>query len=83
MNITVTIPNAKVAAVVEALNGAPTPGWEAPAEDATAQEVGTAVTDFYRDKWLDEVRATVIQHRRQAAIQAAVEADDAAGDPLA
>lgn len=83
MDITVTVPNAKVGLVVEALNASPTPGWTPPAEGATAAQIGAAVTAYYRGKWADELRATVVQHRRQTAIRAAVDADAAKPDPLA
>ena len=83
MDITVSVPNNRVALVVEALNASPNPGWEPPAEGATATDIGNAVKAFYVDKWKDEVRATLRQARRQEAIQAAVEADAALPDPLA
>ncbi len=83
MDILVQIPNAKVPLVVEALNASPTPGWTPPAEGATATQIGNAVKAFYVDKWTDELRATVVQHRRQTAIRAAVDADAAKPDPLA
>lgn len=83
MDITVTIPNAKVALVVAALNDSPNPGWKPPAEGATATQIGNAVKAHYQNKWTDELRATVKQHRRQEAIQAAVAADAALPDPLA
>lgn len=83
MDITISIPNAKVPLVVAALNDSPNPSWEPPAEDATATQIGNAVKAFYVDKWTDDLRATVVQHRRTQAIQAAVAADQALPDPLA
>ena len=83
MDVTVSLPNGKVDLIVAALAASPNPGWTPPAQGATAQQVKDALAAYYGTKWKDEVRDLLRQHRRQSAIQAAVEADQALPDPLA
>ena len=83
MDITVSVPNGKVDNIVAALGASPNPDWTPPAEGATAQQAKEALAAYYGDKWKDEVRALLRQHRRQQSIQAAVAADQALPDPLA
>ena len=82
MDITVTIPNGKVDNIVAALNDGPAADLVIP-EGATAAAIRDIVAAHYSEKWKDEVRSTLRQHRRQRAVQAAVEADTALPDPLA
>lgn len=81
MDITVTIPNAKVDNIVAALADSPDPITIPAGTDAAGTR--SALAAYYSTRWKDEIRQTLRQHRRQEAIQAAVAADQALPDPLA
>lgn len=83
MDITVTIPNGKVDNIVTAIEARPDVGDLDIPEDADAAAIRAAVAAFYAAKWKDEVRTLLRQHRRQVAINAIVDADQALPDPLA
>lgn len=80
MDITVTIPNAKAANIIAALD-ARDPAYEPPT--GTATQIRDALAAHFSAKWKDEVRVLLKDHRRNQAIQAVVAADEALSDPLA
>lgn len=82
MDITVTVPNGKVDNIVTALQARPDVKLDIPS-GADAAAIRAAVTAFYSDRWKNEIRTTLRQHRRQVAVDATVAADNALPDPLA